>query len=53
MMGSLIMFVYLFIISLVCAIGVLGLGLVALLRADQKDISKVVRELSGWWHWWH
>jgi hypothetical protein len=26
------------------------LGLVALLRAERKDIPEVVRELSRWWH---
>jgi uncharacterized membrane protein YdcZ (DUF606 family) len=31
-------------------VGRIGLGLVALLRADRKDIAEVVRALARWWH---
>lgn len=37
--------------GLLCA-GMLGLGLVALLRAEAKDIPAVVRELAQWWRFW-
>jgi hypothetical protein len=37
---------------LVCSVGRLGLGLVALIRADRKDIPAVVRELARWWQRW-
>jgi hypothetical protein len=35
---------------LVDVAGRLVLGLVALFRAERKEIPTVVRELSGWWH---
>ena len=37
---------------LVCIVGRFGLGLVALIRAERKDIPAVVRELARWWQRW-
>jgi hypothetical protein len=34
---------------LACILGHLMLGLVALVRAERKDIPEVVRELANWW----
>jgi hypothetical protein len=36
--------------ALVTIVGMLGLALVALLRAERKDIPAVVRALTHWWH---
>lgn len=30
--------------------GLVGLAFVALLRAERKDIPRLVRELARWWH---
>jgi len=35
--------------ALVTIVGMLGLALVALLRAERKDIPAVVRALAHWW----
>jgi hypothetical protein len=35
--------------ALVAIVGMLGLALVALLRAERKDIPSVVRALAHWW----
>jgi hypothetical protein len=37
---------------LACILGQLGLALVALVRAERKDIPEVVRELTAWWRRW-
>jgi hypothetical protein len=39
------------IAGLICT-GMLGLGLVALLRARPEDIPAVVRALAQWWRLW-
>lgn len=43
------------VIAVVYVLGLLGLGFVALIRAERKDIPEVVRELAHWWHrrTWH
>jgi hypothetical protein len=40
------------IAGLIVAVGLLVLALVALVRADRKDIPAVVRELAQWWRLW-
>jgi hypothetical protein len=40
---------YVEVVALVYAAGLLGLALVALVRAERKDIPAVVRELARWW----
>lgn len=35
-----------------CLLGRLGLALVALVRAERKDIPELVRELGRWWYRW-
>jgi hypothetical protein len=35
--------------AMVAIVGMLGLALVALLRAERKDIPAVVRALAPWW----
>jgi hypothetical protein len=37
---------------LACFLGRFGLALVALVRAERKDIPEVVRGLARWWHRW-
>ena len=39
------------IVALTYVLAVLVLGIIALVRADSKDIPSVVRELAKWW--WH
>jgi hypothetical protein len=36
---------------LVCFLGQLGLALVALVRAERKDVPEVIRELARWYRW--
>lgn len=38
------------VVALVMVVGMLALALVALVRAERKDIAEVVRELARWWH---
>lgn len=38
------------VVALVMVAGMLALALVALVRAERKDIAEVVRELARWWH---
>ena len=37
---------------LACILGQLALALVALVRAERKDIPEVVRGLAAWWGRW-
>jgi hypothetical protein len=50
-MGSL-MFIGVGIAVLLSVVGRLVLALVALIRADSKDIPDIVRGLACWWHRW-
>ena len=44
--------VVLLVVAAVYFLGLLGLGFIALIRAERKDIPEVVRELAHWWHRW-